>query len=606
MPFRSQSISPVKSFCKLAGSCSLWSVALICLLSANASAQHPGIIPIVDENFRDHPPFPPQILLPGTDSQVSGKGWIAASKVGVEVWFHVIDPAHQNQQTGSDIWNGDSLQIYLDARGDGAEGNLPTREWIGSDDLSLCMALTESGPSAWLHHWGRNIDLGLGGIGGAAPAPSELAYAVVREGDATHYRATIPWAILQTHPLSSAAIGFAVSINNGSGPERKESKFGYVAGGLFRPGLFARMPIVGRDRSPPQSLDTGVNPHTPINSPAVRRVTDTVSTLEAAPLEMRKNWRAIQGQHPLTEIEKDIPQLAQIELRNTYENKAIGDRLRIVAWNIQFATRPEESIKLLQEHPALKDADAILLSEVDIGTGRSHNRNFTRELADALKMNYAYGIEFLELPGGLSEFDTGVADTHGYTGNAILSKAPLENVRMVRFPSLYNLWYNERIQRLGGRMALFADIRTGDATVTLVSTHFESQQVSFREPSDIKSLQMQMVIEELAAQPPHQPIIFGGDLNATPNHPLFTLIPDANFTLETSNNMALGTGQRTNEGLNRLTDYRIDYICLRNLRPVQSDLSPGTWLSAWPSEADGLPLSDHAIVSVDALLGTGN
>ena len=53
--------------------------------------------------------------------------------------------------------------------------------------------------------------------------------------------------------------------------------------------------------------------------------------------------------------------------------------------------------------PALRDPDLIFLGEMDLGMARSANKHTTREMAAALKMNYAYGVEFLEFTGGEAE-----------------------------------------------------------------------------------------------------------------------------------------------------------------------------------------------------------
>jgi hypothetical protein len=45
----------------------------------------------------------------------------------------------------------------------------------------------------------------------------------------------------------------------------------------------------------------------------------------------------------------------------------------------------------------LKPTDLFILNEVDYGVTRTDYRNVARELAQALKMNYAYAVEFLEI-----------------------------------------------------------------------------------------------------------------------------------------------------------------------------------------------------------------
>jgi len=45
----------------------------------------------------------------------------------------------------------------------------------------------------------------------------------------------------------------------------------------------------------------------------------------------------------------------------------------------------------------LQDADVLVLNEVDLGMKRTQYRDVARELAAALHMNYAYGVEFMEV-----------------------------------------------------------------------------------------------------------------------------------------------------------------------------------------------------------------
>ena len=128
----------------------------------------------------------------------------------------------------------------------------------------------------------------------------------------------------------------------------------------------------------------------------------------------------------------------------------------------------EGGARLIRETEALRDPDILLLGEMDLGMARSGNAHTTRALATALGMNYAYGVEFLELTGGeLEERKLYPGENEwGYHGNAILSRYPLRNVRMLRFPGIEK-WYegkganeSEKVQkRLGGRMALFATVR---------------------------------------------------------------------------------------------------------------------------------------------------
>lgn len=48
-------------------------------------------------------------------------------------------------------------------------------------------------------------------------------------------------------------------------------------------------------------------------------------------------------------------------------------------------------------------ADIIILNEMDWGMARSGNRDTTKDMAKSFKMNYAYGVKFLELTNGNQE-----------------------------------------------------------------------------------------------------------------------------------------------------------------------------------------------------------
>lgn len=101
----------------------------------------------------------------------------------------------------------------------------------------------------------------------------------------------------------------------------------------------------------------------------------------------------------------------------------LGPFLRVAFWNIQrgldykavevaftdpakFATvldtakyppGSKQRAHVLEQAQMLSQADVILLNEVDWGMARTSYRHTAKELAAALRMNYAYGVEFVEL-----------------------------------------------------------------------------------------------------------------------------------------------------------------------------------------------------------------
>lgn len=57
----------------------------------------------------------------------------------------------------------------------------------------------------------------------------------------------------------------------------------------------------------------------------------------------------------------------------------------------------ERRAKIREEVGILQQADLLILNEVDWGINRTFFRNVAQDLANALNMNYAYGVEFVEV-----------------------------------------------------------------------------------------------------------------------------------------------------------------------------------------------------------------
>ncbi|MFM1920417.1 MAG: hypothetical protein RLZZ303_2051, partial [Candidatus Hydrogenedentota bacterium] len=208
------------------------------------------------------------------------------------------------------------------------------------------------------------------------------------------------------------------------------------------------------------------------------------------------------------ELNERAAEINAVELDNSHDAAAPRERLRVVAWNMERGRHWQEGVNLLQEHPLLRNADLLLLTEMDIGMARSDNANTTREVAQALGMNYAYAVEFIELSLGKPSDLTTVREPEnavGYHGNAILSRYPLTQVRALRFPGIEQ-WYGSDEHRLGGRNAVLAEIAVGGQTITVAVTHLESgiTDGAFRER------EVRLLLEELEQHAAGKPVILGG------------------------------------------------------------------------------------------------
>ena len=112
--------------------------------------------------------------------------------------------------------------------------------------------------------------------------------------------------------------------------------------------------------------------------------------------------------------------------------------------------------------------DVVLLNEMDLGMARSDQQHTTRLLAKRWGFNYAWGIEFVELTSGdkhTQEMIGNLVDTIGLTGNAILSRCSLQDVKIIRNQEVLGEYFSRKKtftnangyeRRLGARMGIFA------------------------------------------------------------------------------------------------------------------------------------------------------
>lgn len=182
----------------------------------------------------------------------------------------------------------------------------------------------------------------------------------------------------------------------------------------------------------------------------------------------------------------------------------------VLAYNIERGFGQDGQLDLLRNDPSVPRPDLLLLSEVDRGCQRTQFRNVARDYARAFGAYYVYATEFVELPADRGE--TGPYDPplceHG---NAIVSRWPLANVRQIRFAHNRS-WYtpvgapNPDEPRLGGRVAIAADVRIGNHLLRVYSAHLESNP-----PLAIRDAQVREILDD--AKDVFWPVVIGGDLN---------------------------------------------------------------------------------------------
>lgn len=229
-----------------------------------------------------------------------------------------------------------------------------------------------------------------------------------------------------------------------------------------------------------------------------------------------------------------------------------GAKFEAMLDNVKFPVGSEQRRVILAEAASLRAADVIVFNEVDLGMKRTGYRNIAAELAQKLKMNYAFGVQFVELtPVHLSSRQTAEDASEkelaelikvdpnryrGLHGVAVLSRFQLENVRLVPFKNQPYDWFLKekrgasllekgkrtvaekvfleeslREVRRGGRTTLLADItdeRFPAGRVTIAATHLEN-----RTRSKNRRLQLEELLETIRTIP--HPVIVAGDMNTS-------------------------------------------------------------------------------------------
>ena len=200
------------------------------------------------------------------------------------------------------------------------------------------------------------------------------------------------------------------------------------------------------------------------------------------------------------EVMARIPQFSQAEIHNLVPPPAgAPGALGTLVFNMERGVYLEELGDFLETCPEVRPFDIILANELDDGCLRSGGKDTTLELARRLGMNAVFGLEFIELVNG--------ADPKGFHGNAIFSRWPIRRARAVRLPEQYN-WYFDRQRRIGGRLAVLAELDVAGRPVGVGTIHLEN-----RTHGPGRQVQLEAVLAAAEAMFPGMPVLLGGDLN---------------------------------------------------------------------------------------------
>lgn len=296
----------------------------------------------------------------------------------------------------------------------------------------------------------------------------------------------------------------------------------------------------------------------------------------------------------------DLPAFNAVEFVSPPPRDTSIGPVHVAAWNAERLKHAAASAALVRE----SGADILLLTEADCGMARSGNGHTVADLAAALGMGYAYGVEFLEFGLG-DEFEReahrGERNLVGFHGNAIVSRLPMAAPVLIRLDDGAVWWLEPRDgqRRLGFRMAIATEIVTRSGPLVVVVAHLESKS----DAAD-RARQMIRLIDAIDRRYAGKPVLIGGDMNtksldddaartlSSPEaeEPLFAALRGVGFGWQGANDGA-ATVRATN-GRPHPPMRRLDWFFTRGL-----DASRARTIEA--VDAEGNALSDHEMIAAD-------
>ena len=271
------------------------------------------------------------------------------------------------------------------------------------------------------------------------------------------------------------------------------------------------------------------------------------------------------GARPIEHTDPKLGSYLTLASWNIQESINIKDAIAVFSSSDQFRSLidPEEAAEgspeykeILRQRERLANADIIVLQEMDVGVKRSGYVNAAGELAKALKMNYAFADEQLELdPLALGvekiyredgktvdqvQTKEAMADPLRYKGafgSAVLSRYPIKKVQVFQLKyKAYDWFAGEKAEsglteetRKAGSEAVFktpikTQIKTGsriyfrvdldvpelpERTLTIINIHLEIKCTPKQRELELAEILLYMKWIR-------HPVIMVGDYNAAP------------------------------------------------------------------------------------------
>ena len=344
-------------------------------------------------------------------------------------------------------------------------------------------------------------------------------------------------------------------------------------------------------------------------------VTHVVDSLEPPSLKARQQVQdaPIAPDSFATAFER-FTALHAVEMRAPRAPQRPCHPARIAFWNAERLKYFDSSAELLGG----LGADVLMLCEVDVGMARTGNRHTIAALADSLGAGYVFGAEFVELGlGDLREqqWHAGQTNSAGLHGGGFVARVALHRPALARLENS-GRWFDGAFheRRVGGRIAMLAELEINGGPVLLVSAHYESHTG----PAD-RLLQTRAMLDAIDAHAPGLPVLIGGDFNtstfeledkrdpeiiaaglaadpqrfAAPmaHEPMFALLRARGYDWEPCNVMGTPTQRTRPDGTPAPPFGKIDWLFARGLCCSDPAVIAAVDLA-------GVAVSDHEVLAV--------
>jgi endonuclease/exonuclease/phosphatase family metal-dependent hydrolase len=307
--------------------------------------------------------------------------------------------------------------------------------------------------------------------------------------------------------------------------------------------------------------------------------------------------------------------LREIEIGGPVPRRAaVEGAARILCWNVERLRHADAVEAVLRS----EGADIALLSEVDRGMARSGNRDCIADLSERLHQPYAYALEFIELDLGDPQErrdHAGESNRDGFHGAALIGDVALQRPFLIRLEATGEWFDGSRYEpRIGGTIALGAQIQVAGVAVTLVNVHLESHGDPEERAGDVRRLLAMIDAYSAAA-----PVLIGGDFNTScvtradrregkrrwlermrqqpdllvrPHRaePLFTVLAEAGYDGQNCNVPGVPTTRYAGDRAAH-PRTKLDWFFTRSLEARDPKIIPAL-------RSDGKPSSDHDALAV--------